>query len=50
MLCELFLLFNKKEGVEEQFPEVVEILMKNYGVTLIRGNYATLGRQKAILA
>ena len=23
MLCELSLLFNKKEGVEEQFPEVV---------------------------
>ena len=22
-LCELFLLFNKKEGVDEQFPEVV---------------------------
>ena len=22
MLCELYLLFNKKEGVEEQFPEV----------------------------
>ena len=24
MLCELSLLFNKKEGVEEQFPEVTE--------------------------
>ena len=24
MLCELSLLFNKKEGVEEQFPEVRE--------------------------
>ena len=23
-LCELSLLFNKKEGVEEQFPEVTE--------------------------
>ena len=24
MLCELSLLFNRKEGVEEQFPEVTE--------------------------
>ena len=46
MLCELSLLFNKKEGVEEQFPEVVgNSHYENYGITLIGGNYTTSGRQ-----
>ena len=46
MLCELSLLFNKKQGVEEQFPEDVgNSHYEYYGFTLIRGNNATSGRQ-----
>ena len=34
--------------VEEQFPEVTEnsLYYGNYGITLIKGTYATLGRQR----
>ena len=38
------------EGVEEQFPELQKFpFMKNYEITLIRGNYATLGQQNNFL-
>ena len=41
MLCELSLLLNKKEGVEEQFPEVREnSLYEKLLNHLDRGNYA----------
>ena len=50
MLCELSLLFTKKEGVEEQFPEVTEnSLYEKLWIPLIRVKLHDFGSTKPIL-